>query len=261
MTDTRLASKGNIRFRFHPEGSFANPYWPTVVEMNAGQELEGVTLWENFEVGAQASETSDTAPIKAKAAAARRAGANFGGTASFWYAGDHTNLSNLASLVYAIMKEVNRPGYLSVSVDGEIGEPGQPNGDFTYAHGDYVSIYKIMTDEWDDSITGEEAFYYTRTFLKNGMMRTYTVVSTAAPVLTLVPTAVDGAAGGIGSIKALVNGRDWTRGVRWASTDLAVATVSPSGIVDRIATGTADISASLPRTNPGVSATEEVTVS
>ena len=261
MTDTRLASKGNIRFRFHPEGSFANPYWPTATEMNAGQELEGVTLWENFEIGAQASETSDTASIKAKSAAARRAGANFGGTASFWYAGDATNLNNLATLVYLIMKEVNRPGYLSVSVDGEIGEAGQPSADFTYANGDYVSIYKIMTDEWEDSITGEEAFYYTRNFLKNGMMRTYTVVSDTVPVLTLVPTAVDGAAGGLGSIKALVNGRDWTRGVRWTSDTLSVATVSPSGVVERVSVGSAEISASLPRANPAISVVEEVTVS
>lgn len=261
MTDTRLKSKGNVRFRFHPDGAFANPYWPTVAEMNAGQELEGVTLWENFEIGAQASETSDTAPIKAKAAAARRAGANYGGTASFWYPGDHTNLNNLATLVYQIMKEVNRPGYLSVSVDGEIGDPGQPDGDFTYANGDLVSIYKIMTDEWDDMITGEEAFYYTRNFLKNGMMRTYTVVSTAAPVLTLVATDTDGAADGIGSIRALVNGRDWTRGVRLASSDLAVATVSPTGIVTRVATGTANIVALLPRTNPSVSKTKKITVS
>lgn len=261
MTDERLNSKGNVRFRFHPEGSFANPYWPTAVEMNAGQELEGATLWENFEVGAQASETSDTAPIKAKAAAARRAGANFGGTSSFWYPGDHTNVSNLATLIYQIMKEVNRPGYLSVSVDGEIGEPGQPDADFTYAAGDYVSIYKIMTDEWDDSITGEEAFYYTRTFLKNGMMRTYTVVSTATPVLTLVATDVNGAAGGVGSVRALVNGRDWTRGVRWSSGDAEVATVSASGVVQRLTTGTATVTASLPRTNPGVTAVEEVIVS
>lgn len=260
MTDVRLASKGNVRFRFHPDGSFANPYWPLTAEMNAGQELEGVTLWENFEIGAQASETSDTASIKAKSASARRAGANFGGSASFWYPGDATNLNNLATLVYMIMRQVNRPGYLSVSVDGEIGEPGQPSGDFTFADGDEVSIYRIMTDAWDDSITGEEAFYYTRDFLKNGMMRSYTVVSDVAPVLTIVPTAVDGAVGSIGSVKALVNGRDWTRGVRWTSSALSIATVSPSGIVTRVSEGEADIVATLPRANPAVTATQAVTV-
>lgn len=261
MTDVRLGSKGNVRFRFHAEGSFANPYWPTADEMNAGQELEGVTLWDNFEVGAQASETSDAANIKAKSAAARRGAAAFGGSATFQYPGDSTNLNNLATLVYMIMKEVNRPGYLSVSVDGEIGDPGQPPADFSYEGGDYVSIYKIMTDEWEDAITGEDAFNYTRNFIKNGMMRTYTVVSDAAPVLTLVPTGATGAAGTIGSIKALVNGRDWTRGVRWTSADLAVAPVSPSGVVSLLAPGTATITASLPRANPAVVKTQEVVVS
>ena len=99
--DERLPSKGNIRFRYYPLNAFANPAWPTVGELNAGQELEAVTLWESFEVGAQASDTSDTASIKAKTAVARRAAANYGGSAAFWYPGDHTNLNNLATLLSA----------------------------------------------------------------------------------------------------------------------------------------------------------------
>ena len=47
MTDERLPSKGNVRFRFYPAGAFANAYWPLVSELNAGQELEACTLWAN----------------------------------------------------------------------------------------------------------------------------------------------------------------------------------------------------------------------
>lgn len=257
--DERLNSRGNIRFRFAPIGGFANPYWPTVAELNAGQELEGVTLWESFEVGAQASETSDTASIKAKSAAARRAAANYGGSASFWYAGDHTEMTNLASLVYAIFKDVNQPGYVYTSVDGEIGDPNQPPSDFTFEHGDYVSMFRIMTDEWDDVITGEESFYYTRNFLPNGMMRTYTVASTSAPVLTIAGTPT-GDIGDLVGLRALVNGRDWTRGVTWSSDDIEIATVSSSGIVTGVAADDVDIVATLPRTSPVVSTSEEFTV-
>lgn len=257
MTDERLPSRGNVRFRFYPDGAFANPYWPTVAELNAGQELEGVTLWENFEIGAQASETSDVASIKAKSAAARRGGAQFGGSASFWHAGDHTDMTNLASLVYLIMKEVNRPGYLVTSIDGEIGETGQPPIDFSFEDGDYISIFKIMTDEWDESITGEEAFHYTRNFIKNGMLRTYSVASDTAPVLTLETTGVEPVTG----LKALVNGRDWTRGVRWTSNAIATASVSPTGVITKGTTaGSATITATLPRANPAVVATETIVV-
>lgn len=259
MTDERLPSKGNIRFRYHPVGSFENPAWPTAAEMNAGQELEAVTLWESFEVGAQASETSDTASIKAKTNIARRGAANYGGSASFWYPGDHTDFGNLATLVLEIMKEVNRPGYLSVSVDGEIGEPGQPAADFSYAAGDLVTVMAVITDEWEDSITGEEAFYYTRNFLKNGFMRTYTVVSAAQPLLTVSGGDTVSSAEPLSAITALVNGRDWTRGARYTSSDVDVVTVSPSGMVRRVGAGTATINVVLP--NSSVSTTVEVTAS
>lgn len=258
MTDLRLNSRGNVRFRYHPEGAFANAYWPTVTALNAGQELEGATLWDSFEVGTQASDTSETPTIKAKTAQTRRGAANYGGSASFLYPGDHTNMTNLASLVLAIMKGVNVPGYLSVSVDGEIGDPGQPNINFTYANGDLVSIYKIMTDEWDDSITGEEAFNYTRNFLRNGMLAPYTVASTAAPVLAVTGTA-GGAAAGTGFLAATVNGRNYSRGVRWTSSNNAIATVSQSGVVRRIAAGTATITATLPNI-AGVTGTASVVV-
>lgn len=257
--DTRLASKGNVRFRFHTTGSIANPYWPTATELNAGQELEGVTLWDNFEVGAQSSDTSDTPVIKAKTAQARRGAANFGGSASFLYPGNALDMVNLASLVYDIMKDVHVPGYLSVSIDGEIGEASQPSSDFEYAAGDLASIYRIMTDEWDDSITGEEAFFYTRNFLRNGMLAPYTVVSASTPVLAITGTA-GGAAGGQGFLGATVNGREYKRGVRWSSSAPEFATVSASGVVDRVADGTATITATLPNIS-GVTDTESVVVS
>lgn len=259
--DERLPSKGNIRFRYYPLNGFANPAWPTVAELNAGQELEAVTLWESFEVGAQASDTSDTASIKAKTAVARRAAANYGGSAAFWYPGDHTDMQNLASLVLAIMKVVNQPGYLAVSVDGEIGEPNQPNIDFTFADGDLVSIFRIITDEWDDMITGEEAFYYTRNFLKNGFMRTYTVASASAPVLVATETSAAVAVAALASISATINGRDWTRGVRYRSSDPDVLTVSPSGIVIGVSAGAADVTVEVPGSTPLVSDTISFTVS
>lgn len=261
MTDVRLGSKGNIRFRWYEPGGFANPYWPTVAELNAGQELEGVTLWESFEVGAQASDTSDTASIKAKSAVARRAAGNYGGSASFWYPGDHTNMTNLASLVYSIFRKVNRAGYVVVSVDGEIGETGQPAANFSFAAGDLVSVFGVMTDEWDDSITGEEAFYYSRTFLKNGMMRAYTVASTALPIATVTATGATGAVAGLGALEVKVNGRDWTRGVRYTSSDPSKVIATDSGVFKRVAAGTSTITATLPRTSPAVTVTQIVTVS
>lgn len=259
MTDTRLKSMGNVRFRFYQDGAFANLRWPTVAEMNAGQELEQVTLWDNFEVGAQASDTSDAVPIAAKANVVRRGAANYGGSASFWYPGFRADMTNAAALVYAALKELHVSGYVATSVDGEIGEPGQPAADFSFADGDYVTVMRVVTDEWDDMITGEDPFYYTRNFLKAGGFAPYTVVSTAAPVLSVTADAATGAPGDLLFVSATVSGRDWTRGVQWTTTDAAVATVSATGVVTLVGAGTADIVGTLPGAN-AVTDTVSITV-
>lgn len=260
MVDTRLKSMGNVRFRLYPNTAFANISWPTVTELNAGQELEQVTLWDNFEVGAQASETSDAVPIGAKANVVRRGGANYGGTASFWYPGYRADLTNAAALVYLALKELHTPGYLALSVDGEIGEAGQPASNMTFANGDYVSVMKIVTDEWTDMITGEDAFYYTRNFLKAGGFAPYTVASTAAPVLDVTSSAATGASGAKLFVTGLVNGRDWTRGVMWSSSAPNIATVSATGVVTLKAAGSVTITGTLPRAVPAVTDTVTLTV-
>ena len=260
MVDTRLNSMGNVRFRWYDSTAFANLRWPLVTELNSGQELEQVTLWDNFEVGAQASETADAVPIGAKANVVRRAAANYGGTASFWYPGYRADLTNAAALVYAALKDLNTDGYIALSVDGDIGEAGQPAANMTFANGDLVTVMRVVTDEWDDMITGEDPFYYTRTFLKAGGFAPYTVASTGAPVLTVTIDDDAGAAGDLRFVTGEINDRDWTRGLVWSTSDDSVATVSATGVVTFLTDGTADITATIPGANPAVSQSVTVTV-
>lgn len=246
MVDVRLNSLGNVRFRWYPANGFANPLWPTVAEMNAGQELEQVTLWDNFSVGIQASETTDAVPIGAKAATKRRAAANYGGNASFWYPGYRADLTNAAALVYAALKALRNTGYLALSVDGEIGVAGQPASNMQFANGDYTTLMRVMTDEWDDAIVGEDPFYYTRNFLKSGSLASYTVVSTTTPVLAVTPSATTGASGTKIYLTTTVNGRDYTRGANYTTSNANLATVSSTGIVTLKAAGSVTISTTLP---------------
>lgn len=260
MVDTRLDSRGNVRYRFYNDAAFANFRWPTVPELNAGLELEQVTLWDSFEIGAQASDTSDAIPIAAKSTVVRRAAANYGGSSTFWYPGYSEDNTNAAALVYTAFKNLHTPGYLVTSVDGEIGSSGQPAATLNFANGDYVTVMRVVTDEWTDQITGEEAFSYTRNFLKAGGFAPYTVASTAAPVLAVTPAGPQsGAVNTNAYVSATVNGRDWTRGVRWTSSAPNIATVSSTGVVRRRAVGTATITATLPGTTTAVTATTTVT--
>ena len=247
MPDERLNSQGNVRFRWYPDGSFSNLRWPTVAELNAGQELEQVTLWDSFSVGVQASDTADAVPIAAKANVVRRAAANYGGNASFWYPGYRDDLTNAAALVYQALKELHTPGYVVLSVDGEIGDEDQPPSDFTFEHGDYLTIMKVITDEWSDAIVGEDPFSYTRNFLKAGGLAVYTVASTTAPVLEVTADgATSGDAGDKLFVSGTINGRDWTRGILWTTSDPEVATVSNTGVITLVGDGEADIVGTVP---------------
>lgn len=266
MTDQKMPSKGNLRIYWAPDGAFANHYWPTVAELNAGQELHHGMPWDGWDGLVQASETEESTPIGSKATRFSRGAANYGGDLSFWYPGYKGDMANAAALIYealgARQNTLNVGGYLYWSVDGEIGEAGQPSSDMQFASGDYVNIIKVTTDAWDDEITGENDFSYTRTFLKNGFIQLFTVASTAAPVLAVSATGTTSI--GVGDhafLNATVNGREWTRGVSWTSDDLTEATVSRNGIVTGVSAGTPTITATLPGISPAVTDTIGVTVS
>lgn len=261
MVDVRLQSDGNVRLRWYPSNGFSNPYWPTVAELNAGLRLEDAVPWENFEFGMQASDTSDTPPISAKASVGVRSTANYGGSLSVWYPGYYDDPTNQLSLIYdAINADERTIGYIALSVDGEIGEPDQPDSDFTFANGDYVSIYRVQADAWTDMTEGDDPFYYTRNFLRNGQFAHYTVASTSAPVLAItVPTTAD--VGDVVVASATVNGREYSKGVAWSTTTPLLATVSPGGVITYLDDGSANVTATLRRTTSPTTDTETVTVS
>lgn len=246
MADEILPSLGNIRLRWYPDGAFANEYWPTVAELNAGQELEQVVAWDDFEPLVQSSDDVTRTHLASKAVETRRGAANYGGTIGFDYPGYKADLANAAALVYAALKDLNIPGYLAWSVDGEIGESGQPASDLTFANGDLVNIIKVTTDAWEDSITGEEDFFYSRTFLRRGMLAIYTVASTAAPVLAVTVDNLSPAVGTLSFVTATVNGREWTRGALLQSADPNVFTVSKNGVITPIGIGDAPLIVTLP---------------
>lgn len=259
MVDQKLESKGNVRLRWYPEGAFANEYWPTVAELNAGQELEQVVAWDGFENLVQSSDDTTRTSIGSKATQTRRGAPNYGGSLSFWYPSYKNDLANAAALVYQALKDLNIPGYLVWSVDGEIGEAGQPDDDLTFANGDLLSVIKVITDGWEDAITGEEDFSYARTFLRGGMLAIYTVASTALPVIAVTIDDAALAVGDLAFITVTVNGREWTRGALLQSADAEIATVSKNGVVTGVAAGTVDITATLP--NSAVTGDVEVVVS
>jgi hypothetical protein len=266
VTDIKYQSNGNVRVRLIPGNGFANYRWPTVAELNAGLAVEDAIPWDGFDFGMQASDTSTNPPLSAKSIVETRAAANYGGGIPFWYPGYFDDAGNLLSNTFDFFNP-DEAGYervqcfVAVSIDGEIGETSQPASTMEFANGDFVSIYKVTADAWDDSGTvGDDEFFYAINFLRNGGVAHYTVASTAAPVL-VIPATLASTEGDIDLLAATVNGRPYNGGVTWTTSDSDVATVSDYGVVTSIAAGTADVVGTLRYSTGPVTDTTEVTVS
>jgi len=116
-----------------------------------------------------------------------------------------------------------------------------------------------MTDGYAESITGEEAFRYTVTFLPQGDFAVRTVVEGAsAAAVAVSPSTLATSAGDHDELAVTWGGRVYTNGVTYTTSDATKATVSSAGVVTSVATGSATITATAPN---GETDTCAVTVS
>lgn len=265
MTDTKLASSGNVRIWFGGNSSMANPLSPTAPEINAMLDISDAVSWNDFDFGTQASNTIDDPSITAKSAVADRGAASYGGSLSFYYPKVESDATNKYSLVYDALRVPGTTGYLIMRIDGEeltttASTAAQP-GTIANAN-DLVHVYKVESAGWTDSITGEEAFRYTITFVSKGQIATNAVVraTASAPTVAILPLTLSLAVGAKGIVNATVNTRKYTRGVRWTTSNPAVATVSANGVVTAVAAGTANITATHVATGTAAAAPSVVTV-
>ena len=259
MTDIRLPASGNIQVRWHAANAFANAAKPTAAEVNAGLVITDDISWNDFDFGISQSNTTNDPSLKAKSNVSDRGAMQYGGGISLYLPLDASDMSNTHAAAYAALRVPRTLGWLSIQVDGELSENNTP----TYAGGlvqtaannDLINLFKVMTAGYSHQITGEEAFRQTISFLPQGDAYINAVIATTLTVVT--PTTLALAVGARGALTATVNGRAFTRGVRWSSSDITKATVSQNGIVTGVAAGTPTITA----TYAGATDTTAVTVS
>lgn len=236
MTDVKVPASGNIRVWWALPNAFSNWAAPTASEINACLDISDSISWNDFDFGLQASNTIDDPAITAIGKVSDRGAAQFGGGISFYYPGAFDDASNAYSLTYDALDAPRTNGFLVMRIDGE-------ESSATAANGDLVHVFKVVTDGYAESITGEEAFRYTITFLPQGDLAVRTVVGTS----TVSITNGAGAAMTNGeklALNATVGGRPYTNGVKWTTNAPTGATVSSAGVVTCVNSGiTATITA------------------
>lgn len=263
MVDTRLPSSGSIRLRWGLPNAFVNAERPTVAELNACLDIADSVSWNDFGFGVQASNQTSDPAITAKGNVQDRGASQFGGGISFYYPRAYGDISNAHSLTYDALDEPRTLGYIVISVDGDLSTTNTPlyagGATRNFASGDYVHVFKVMTAGYAESVTGEEAFRYTISFLPQGDIALYTVAGTGAAVVVVTPaTKSQTVLAGPFALTATLTGRTYTRGLRWTTSDATKATVSQNGIVTPKAAGSVTITATFEAT--GASASSAVTL-
>lgn len=249
---TKLTSNGHVTVLWAAPGSFANWKSPTATELNAALNLSSSISWNDYGFGVQASNTQNDPSLADTGNRTDRGASQYGGAISFYYPGAFDDNTNAYSLAFDAVAVPRTLGYIVARIDGN-----KPTTQ-AFAAGDFVHVMEVLTDGQTNVITGEEAFRYTVNMLQQGSLEVYTIVR-ATTVTVVTPATLALAVGAHSRLTGTANGRDYTNGLVWTTSDATKATVSNAGVVTGVAAGTATITATFAQT--GATDTTAVTVS
>jgi hypothetical protein len=240
MTDIKVPSSGNIRVWWALSNAFTDYEVPTAAEINASLDISNAVSWNDFDFNLEASNQLEDPAITSIGKIIDRGYTNWGGSISFYYPRTFDDATSEYSDVYDALDAPRTTGFLVVRVDGEEGSALAVNGDL-------VHVLKVTTDGYAESITGEEAFRYTVSFLPQGDYAVRTVVG--GGTVNVTPATLASTAGDVDLATCTWGGRNYTNGVVWTSSDTTKATVSSAGVITSVAAGSATITATAPNGN------------
>jgi hypothetical protein len=269
MADEKIVSNGNIDVWIIPQLDLAYPEGPSFEDLIAsGVRITPDVAWDGSTYP-QASESNsvDDRSWEDEGNATTMGNQTFEAVLNLFRPVDGDNTSSKAT-TFELLRHSRLPVYIVTrTLQRETGRYTAP------AAGQWVSVFKALSDAIIDDTEGEDSVKYAVNFLQQGWMKVYTQLSNAVAghngpgtgTLQVGPnTNTDGsgetiAVGAALNVFARLQGHLANRVVEWASSDPLVAEVTSNGVVIGKAAGTATISATHPVTSHV--GTMEVTVS
>jgi Bacterial Ig-like domain (group 2). len=255
MANTKVTANGlGVTLWWALPNYAVNPKNPTAAEINATVNVTNSTAWDGYSFGTQASNQNSDPSVGDVGNTQTRGFAQFGGTVSFFYPRNYTDTSNEYLTTFLAIDKPRTLGYLIIRSDGKKTTAGADDKNKVAVTGDFVSIYKVMSDGWQDSVVGELGFKYAITFQPQGDLWVNAQVgtfTTTTPVAIGTPNYVSplgktplGTYRSGRQLAAVANEWNGYPGAfSWSSSDPTKATVDANGVVHAVAAGTASITA------------------
>lgn len=241
MADERATSNGNTQVWLVPVAGVANYLSPTAAEINAGYDVTGAIAWDGttFPAAAESDDTDDRS-LRDKGNATTRGAAQFEATLNFFYPKDLNENVTDYGRAFTLLRVPRVPLYVITRV-----LQGTEGVHTDAAAGQWVSVFRFLTDGWTPDISEDDSYKYAISFLTQGDVAVYTQVKNATAV-SLSPLTHALSVGDHAVVRATLGGKRATQIVEWESSNQAVASVSPNGVVTGISAGTANITATHP---------------
>lgn len=239
--DEKFTSNGNTTVWLIPATGIADYRSPTSAEINAGLDVTPAIAWEGTTFPtASDSEDMDDRSLRDKGNATTRGAASYEAVLNLFYPKDLKDTTSDYGKAYQMLRVPRVPVYVVTRV-GQSPEGKHKDA----AAGEWVSVYRFISDGWTDDFEGDDSNKYAIGMLTQGEVAVYTQVKNASPV-TVTPATATVSVGGSAVLRATLGGKRATQVVEWVSSNPSVAEVSSNGIVTGIKAGSANITASHP---------------
>jgi len=242
MADVKVQSNGNVTVWAVPVTGIVDFRSPTAAEINAGLDITNAMAWEGttFPTASDSNDVSDRS-LRDKGNATTRGFAQFEFAPNFFRPKDVKDVTSEYGKAFQMFKMPRVPVYIVTRILQVAEGLAVPA-----AAGQWISVYRFVTDAVTDDTEGEDSYKYAVSTLPQGELSVYTQVKNATAVAITPLTLAVTTAGPAKTLKATLGGLYATQTVTWSSSNTAVATVSPNGVVKGVLAGSANITASHP---------------
>jgi len=247
MADEKVFSDGFVDAIVIRQNQLTDPSAPLITEVNTnGLNVSVALAWDGTTWPNNTdSDDLDDRSVKDAGNAQSRGDAQYEAVFNFFYPRDRADVSTEFGQVRQFMRDAaNRiPVYVITRLVQTTQYQTTP-----LVAGDLVSVFKMVTDVNSDDTEGDDSNKYAITLLPQGGVWPYTqaVAASKGAITVTAPNGLPNAVGAKRALRATLNGKRMTNQVTWSSSNPAVASVSPNGVVTGVSAGSANIVAEHP---------------